>query len=167
MSIQSCAVSTVWMDFPSHFSLVISKEIQIDSDLLLKLLARPGEVVRSSLCILLVPIMLSSGEVVDDLLSRGVPAISAFVADTTFAVEIEGSLSEGDSLLKHYGGVFFLLADSIAAGWDVIGLQVYVSEATLVFTRADMYMALNQIRDGTPESAVAMWILEQTLVFNR
>ncbi len=111
--------------------------------------------------------MLSSGEVVDDLLSRGVPVLSAFVADTTFAVEIEGSLSEGDSLLKHYGGVFFLLADSIAAGWDVIGLRVYISEATLVFARADMYAALNQIQDGTPESIVAMWILEQTLVFNR
>jgi hypothetical protein len=123
--------------------------------------------VRSSVCILLIPILLSSGDVVDDLLSRGVPAISAFVADTTFAVEIEGSLSEGDSLLKHYGGVFFLLADSIAAGWDVIGLRVYRSEASLMLARADMYMALNHIREGTPESVIAMWILEHTLVFNR
>ena len=131
------------------------------------LLARPGEDVRSSLYVLLIPILLSSGEVMDDLLSRGVPAVSAFVADTMFAVEIEGSLSEGDSLLKHYGGVFFLLADSIAAGWDVIGLRVYISEAALVFTRTDMYMALNQIRERTPESIVAMWILEHTRVFDR
>jgi hypothetical protein len=127
----------------------------------------PGEDLRSSIFILLATVLLASGEVVDDLLERGIPAISAFAGDTTFAVEIEGSLALGDSLLKHYGGIFFLLADSIASGWDVLGLRVYVSEAVLVFSQEDMYIALNQIREGTPESVVALWILEHTLVFNR
>ena len=122
---------------------------------------------RHWLWTLLIPLLLTHGDVVDDLLSKGIPTMSAFAGDTTFAVEIQGSLAQGDSLLKHYGGIFFVLADSIAAGWDVVGLRVYISEAVLVFDRADMYIALNQIRDGTPENVVALWILEHTLVFNR
>ncbi len=111
--------------------------------------------------------ILSSGYVIDDLASRGVPALSAVLADSTFVVEIEGSLAEGDSLLKHYGGVFFLLADSIASGWEVVGLKVNIEGAVLVLGREDMFTVLNQIRDGTPESVVAFWILEHTRVFNR
>lgn len=122
---------------------------------------------RHWIFVLAIPLLYARGDVVDDLLSRGVPAVSAFTGDSTLAVEIEGSLAQGDSLLKHYGGIFFLLADSIGAGWEVVGLRVYVSEAVLVFDRADMYVALDQIRDGTPDSVVALWILEHTLVYNR
>jgi hypothetical protein len=123
--------------------------------------------VRYWILVLAFPLLYARGDVVDDLLSLGVPAVSAFAGDSTLAVEIEGSLAQGDSLLKHYGGIFFLLADSIGAGWDVVGLRVYISGAVLVFDRSDMYTALGQIRNGTPDSAVALWILEHTLVYNR
>jgi len=52
--------------------------------------------------------------VVDDCLSKGIPVSSALLLEEVFIVEMDGSLAQGDSLLKHYGGVFFLLADSIS-----------------------------------------------------
>ena len=110
---------------------------------------------------------LTGADVVDDLTLRGVPALSASVDDSIFTVEIEGSLAMGDSLLKHYGGVFFLLVDSIAAGWDVLGMEVGISEAVLVFSRDDMFTAVSWLADGTPEETVALWILEHTLVEHR
>jgi len=61
---------------------------------------------------------------VEDCSLRGIPVISATVSEDLLLVTMEGSLARGDSLLKHYGGVFYILADSIASGWPVLGLQV-------------------------------------------
>ncbi len=119
------------------------------------------------LCLPLVAalVIASGADVADDLRGAGVPADSAAVlGDTTLVVYMSGTLAEGDSLLKHYGGVFFTLVDSIATGWDPLGVTIRIPEARLVLRRDDMVAAIDMIvRDG--EAGVADWILGNTRVF--
>lgn len=109
----------------------------------------------------------SRGSPLSDLLSRGVPARSATIDDEVFRVEIAGSLSRGDSLLKHYGGTFFLLLDSIAEGWPLVGLEVQIPGSTLILFREDVFEALSLLRRGANEEALASWVLEHTWVVHR
>lgn len=102
--------------------------------------------------------------VVEDLALRGIPATSAVIGEELLTVEMEGSLAMGDSLLKHYGGVFFLLADSIAAGWPVLGLQVDIPGASLILFREDVFSAVERMQQGLDEAVLAGWILEHTWV---
>lgn len=102
--------------------------------------------------------------VVDDCLSKGIPVSSALLSDEIFIVEMDGSLAQGDSLLKHYGGVFFLLADSIASGWSVVGLQVDIPGASLILFREDVFSAVERMQQGLSEEVLAGWILEHTWV---
>jgi hypothetical protein len=104
---------------------------------------------------------------VDDLRERGIPATSATLGDTLLQVEIEGSLTEGDSLLKHYGGIFYLAADSVAAGWPVVGLKVGIDGAFLRLSSPRMLEALQRIRDGYPDEQVVASILNHTYVVSR
>jgi len=103
----------------------------------------------------------------DDLRERGVPATAVSMGDSLLRVEIEGSLAEGDSLLKHYGGIFYLVADSVAAGWPVVGLQVGIEGAYLRLSPSRMLEALQRIRDGQPEEHVVGSILDHTYVVSR
>lgn len=101
---------------------------------------------------------------VEDCALKGIPVVSAEVAEDLLTVQMEGSLAMGDSLLKHYGGVFFLLADSIAAGWPVLGLQVDIPGASLILFREDVFSAVERMSQGLDESVLASWILEHTWV---
>ncbi len=103
-------------------------------------------------------------EIVDDCNLRGIPVTSALISDELLTVEMDGSLAMGDSLLKHYGGVFFLLADSIGAGWPVLGLQVDITGASLILFREDVFSAVERMQQGLDESVLASWILEHTWV---
>ena len=103
----------------------------------------------------------------DDLRERGVPATTVSMGDSLLQVEIDGSLAEGDSLLKHYGGIFYLVADSVAAGWPVVGLQVGIDGAYLILSPTRMLEALQRIRDGQPEEQVVASILNHTYVVSR
>jgi hypothetical protein len=103
----------------------------------------------------------------EDLESRGIPATSASLGDTVLHVEIVGSLAEGDSLLKHYGGIFYLAADSVAAGWPVVGLEVGIDGAFLRLSSRRMLEALQRLREGLPEEQVARSILDHTFVVSR
>ena len=100
----------------------------------------------------------------EDLLARGVPVRSVTTDEDNFLVEINGSLSLGDSLLKHYGGTFFLLLDSIAAGWPLMSLEVRISGASLILFREDVFEALSLMGRGAEEEALASWVLEHTWV---
>lgn len=122
---------------------------------------------RTSIIIAIVLTALAWPSFLDDLRSRGIPADSASAADTVLLVHMSGSLSEGDSLLKHYGGAFFLYADSVVAGWPVMELRVYIPTACLVLRREDMFNALSQLQRDAPSETVALWILEHTFVYNR
>ena len=102
-----------------------------------------------------------------DLLERGVPARSAVVGEEMFHIEMTGSLARGDSLLKHYGGAFFLLLDSIAGGWPLIGLEVRIPGSSLVLFREDVFEALSFLGRGADEQALASWVLEHTWVIHR
>ncbi|MBN2588023.1 MAG: hypothetical protein JXR55_12085, partial [Candidatus Fermentibacteraceae bacterium] len=86
------------------------------------------------------------------------------LSDDMLVVEMSGSLSEGDSLLKHYGGVFYTAVDSILAGWDVVGIAVRLDEATLVFRREDMLRMFDWISETTEDEAIAEWVLNHTRV---
>jgi hypothetical protein len=99
-----------------------------------------------------------------DLLSRGVPARSASVEDGVFLVEISGSLSQGDSLLKHYGGTFFLMLDSISAGWPLTGLEVHIPGSALIIFPEDVMEAMSLLGRGAGDEALASWVLEHTWV---
>jgi len=101
---------------------------------------------------------------VEDCSLRGIPVISATVSDDLLLVTMEGSLARGDSLLKHYGGVFYILADSIASGWPVLGLQVDIPGASLILFREDVFSAVERMQQGLDESVIAGWILEHTWV---
>ncbi|NLP04679.1 hypothetical protein GX411_01835 [Candidatus Fermentibacteria bacterium] len=107
-----------------------------------------------------------SAHPVEDLVARGIPAASAALEDTAFVVAMEGSLTEGDTLLKRYGGVFFTLLDSISGGWPIVGLCVDIPGSRLRFSRVDMYEALDQMRSGVSDDRVALWVLQHTRVFN-
>lgn len=106
-----------------------------------------------------------SGDLGSDLAEIGVPVRSAELNDTMLVVEMSGCLSRGDSLLKHYGGVFYTAVDSILAGWDVVGIAVRIDRATLVFSRNDMFRMFDWISDTTGEEAIAEWVLNNTRVF--
>lgn len=122
---------------------------------------------RFWVAVVLILAALSSADFLEDLSSKGIPADSASAADTVLSVHMSGSLSDGDSLLKHYGGTFFLYADSVAAGWAVMELRVYIPTACLVLGRNDMFSALSQLQQGIPSESIALWILEHTFVYNR
>ena len=100
----------------------------------------------------------------EDCSLRGIPVISAETTEDLLTLQMEGSLASGDSLLKHYGGVFFLLADSIAAGWPVLGLQVDIPGASLILFKEDVFSAVERMQQGLEESVLAGWILEHTWV---
>lgn len=102
--------------------------------------------------------------VVEDCSALGIPVYSAVLSEDLFSVGMEGSLAMGDSLLKHYGGVFFLLADSIAAGWPIVGLQVDIPGASLILFREDVFSAVERMQQGLSDSVLAGWILEHTWV---
>lgn len=106
----------------------------------------------------------ASAGIVEDCAARGIPVHSATVTEELLTVGMEGSLAMGDSLLKHYGGVFFLLADSIAAGWPVLGLQVDIPGASLILFREDVFSAVERMQQGLDEGVLAGWILERTWV---
>ena len=107
---------------------------------------------------------IAFGGVIEDCVSKGLPVSSAVLGEELFTVEMEGSLAEGDSLLKHYGGVFFILADSISAGWPVAGLQVDIPGASLILFRDDVFSAVERMQQGISEEVLAGWILEHTWV---
>lgn len=115
--------------------------------------------------ILLAAITLTaSADLAEDCVRKGIPVLSACLEEDILIIDMEGSLSNGDSLLKHYGGVFFILADSIAAGWPVVGLQVNISEASLILFKEDVFSAVERMQQGLDETVLAGWILEHTWV---
>ncbi|NOQ22852.1 MAG: hypothetical protein GQ565_09450 [Candidatus Aegiribacteria sp.] len=89
---------------------------------------------------------------------------SAYLQDSMFVVSISGSLAEGDSLLKHYGGIFFVAVDSIVAGWDVCGIAVELDKATLVLQMCDMIQLFEWISESSDDAAIAEWVLNHTRV---
>ena len=103
-------------------------------------------------------------EICSDLQSLGIPVYSAGMQDSMLVVSMSGSLAEGDSLLKHYGGVFFASMDSIVAGWDVFGIAIELDEATLVFRKHDMIQLFEWISENTDDEAIAEWVLNHTRV---
>ncbi|MCD4775260.1 MAG: hypothetical protein K8S15_04320 [Candidatus Aegiribacteria sp.] len=103
-------------------------------------------------------------EICSDLQAIGVPVHSAFLQDSMLVVSMSGSLAEGDSLLKHYGGVFFAAMDSIVAGWDIIGIAVELDEATLVFQKRHMTQMFLWITETTDDESIAEWVLNHTRV---
>ena len=117
--------------------------------------------------VVILSIIVSSiafGDATGDCLSRGLPVSSTLLTDDLFLVEMEGSLSQGDSLLKHYGGVFFILSDSIASGWPIVGLQVDIPGASLILFNEDVFSAVERMQQGLSEDVLAGWILEHTWV---
>ncbi len=118
---------------------------------------------KFSWCVLLI-VSACLADPYADLLARGIPVRSAGIVDETFIVEISGSLSRGDSLLKHYGGSFFLLLDSIAGGWPLLGLEVRIPGSSLVLFREDVFEALSLMDRGAGEDVIASWVLEHTWV---
>lgn len=102
--------------------------------------------------------------IVEDCNFRGIPVHSAVLSEGILTVGMDGSLAMGDSLLKHYGGVFFILADSIGAGWPVVGLQVDIPGASLILFQEDVFNAVERMQQGLDESVLAGWILEHTWV---
>ncbi len=107
---------------------------------------------------------VSRADIKRDLLDVGVPATDARVEDSMLVVDMPGSLAQGDSLLKHYGGVFYTAVDSILAGWDVLGIAVHIDDATLLFTRRDMLTMFSRVNDSTDDEAIADWVLNHTRV---
>ncbi len=108
---------------------------------------------------------VSFGELTEDLRLIGVPALSAELQDTTVVISISGSLAQGDSLLKHYGGIFYSITDSIIGGWDVCGIIVEIEEATLVFQKSDMILLFEQLSEIDNDEVIADWVLNHTRVF--
>lgn len=102
--------------------------------------------------------------ILEDCSSIGLPVVAAELSNELFLVEMEGSLAEGDSLLKHYGGLFFLFADSIASGWPIVGLQVDISGASLILFQEDVFSAVERMQQGLSEEMLAGCILEHTWV---
>ncbi len=126
-------------------------------------LVKVSSTLKTVLSVLLI-ISVSSGEICSDLQLIGVPAHSAYLQDSMLVVSMSGSLAEGDSLLKHYGGIFFVAVDSIVAGWDVFGIAVELDEATLVFRTCDMIELFEWISESSDDEAIAEWVLNHTRV---
>ena len=108
---------------------------------------------------------VSFGELAEDLRSIGVPALSAELQDTMIVISMSGSLAQGDSLLKHYGGIFYSVTDSIVGGWNMCGISVEIEEATLVFQRIDMILMFEQLSEIDNDEVIADWVLNHTRVF--
>lgn len=122
---------------------------------------------RFHLRIILAAILITSVaacEITSDLQAIGIPVHSVRLQDSMLVVSMSGSLAEGDSLLKHYGGVFYAAVDSILAGWDIIGIAVELDEATLVFQKRDMIEMLSWISESSDDEAIAEWVLNHTRV---
>ena len=108
---------------------------------------------------------VSFAELSSDLRLIGVPALSAELQDTMIVISMSGSLTQGDSLLKHYGGIFYSVTDSIIEGWDICGISVEIEEATLVFQRSDMILMFEQLSEIENDEVIADWVLNHTRVF--
>lgn len=108
----------------------------------------------------------ASAGIVEDLRSIGVPALSATVLDTAVVIGIEGSLVEGDTLLKRYGGVVFTVVDSILSGWPVKGICVDIPGSRLRLTGSDLDAAIVMMGEGCTDDRTASWILDHTRVFH-
>jgi len=120
------------------------------------------------LLVALVPCLAGTahGDIIDDLRLVGVPADSAAILDTAIVIGMEGSLAEGDTLLKRYGGVVFTVVDSILAGWPVMGICVDIPGSRLRLTEADLASALSMMGEGWADDRVASWILDHTRVYH-
>lgn len=99
-----------------------------------------------------------------DLVSLGVPANGLALTESELLLVMDGSLSEGDSLLKHYGGVYYTLLDSIGAGWPVLGLRIAIDDVVLLLDREYVLEAIDQLIRGVPDDQVGLWVLEHTLL---
>lgn len=110
-------------------------------------------------------VSVSSGELAEDLRSIGVPALYAELQDSLVIINISGTLAQGDSLLKHYGGIFYTVTDSIIGGWEICGINVEIEEATLVFTKNDMLLMFEQLSEIDNDEVLADWVLNHTRVF--
>lgn len=126
--------------------------------------ANPGGFLKTQFLVLALFFSLAFCGIVEDCNLRGIPVTSAELTDELLTVGMEGTLAMGDSLLKHYGGVFFILADSIGTGWPVVGLQVDIEGASLILFREDVFNAVERMQQGLDESVLAGWILEHTWV---
>ena len=122
---------------------------------------------KSALLLVLLALLVSSAGMLEDLQEMGIPAISVELTDSLVVVGLEGSLAEGDSLLKHYGGIFFSVVDSISAGWEVSGIDVRLEEADLIFRRCDMLLMLDEFSQTARNEEIANWVLSHTRVFRR
>ena len=122
---------------------------------------------RSALLLILLAVLVSSAGMLEDLQEMGIPALSVELTDSLVVVGLVGSLAEGDSLLKHYGGIFFTVVDSISLGWEVMGIDVRLDEADLIFRRCDMLLMLDQFTQTTRNEEIADWVLSHTRVFSR
>ena len=118
-----------------------------------------------SLLVITILVSVSFGELAEDLRSIGVPVLSAELQDSMVIISISGTLTQGDSLLKHYGGVFYTVTDSIIGGWDICGIIVEIEEATLVFRRNDMLLMFEQLSEIDDDEVLADWVLNHTRVF--
>ncbi len=110
-------------------------------------------------------VSVSVGELSEDLRSIGVPVLSAELQDSMIIISISGSLAQGDSLLKHYGGIFYTVTDSIIGGWDICGISVEIEEATLIFRRSDMLLMFEHVSEIEDDEVIADWVLNHTRVF--
>ena len=107
---------------------------------------------------------VAAGEIISDLQTIGVPVHSVRMQDSMLVVSMSGSLAEGDSLLKHYGGVFFTAMDSIVAGWNIFGIVVELDDAVLVFQKRDMIRMLEWVSESSDDESIAEWVLNHTRV---
>ena len=123
------------------------------------------EFLLKSLFVTVFLVSVSFGELAEDLRSIGVPALSAELQDTMIVISMSGSLAQGDSLLKHYGGIFYSVTDSIIGGWDICGISVEIEEAILVFRKSDMVLMFEQLSEIDNEEVIADWVLNHTRVF--
>lgn len=105
-----------------------------------------------------------AGDIISDLQAIGVPVHSARMQDSMLVVSMSGSLAEGDSLLKHYGGVFYAAMDSVVAGWDIFGIAVELNDATLVFQKRDMIQMFEWVSESSDDESIAEWVLNHTRV---
>jgi len=111
--------------------------------------------------------LASTADMLDDLQALGLPVLDVQLTDSMVVVGLSGTLAEGDSLLKHYGGIFFTVVDSISCGWEVRGINVRLEEADLIFRRCDMLLMLDQIALTADDGEIADWVLNHTRVFQR
>lgn len=101
-----------------------------------------------------------------DLRIIGVPAESVDLLDTALVITIDGSLAEGDTLLKRYGGVVFTVLDSVLAGWPVVGICVDIPGSRLRLTAEETGSVLEMMGEGWADDRLAEWILNHTRVFH-